>query len=131
MRQIPHKKPPFYSKSTKRVSYKIFSLSPLANALHEQAVVRLKESIIYSGEEEASGIEAGDPRDELRAAKHRSYWDIRGQPEKRADYKGFLEVGKGEGRNTREIELIWWPELFPATNHGKLSLRFFIKKVSL
>lgn len=67
MRQIPHKKPPFYSKSTKRVSYKIFSLSPLANALHEQAVVRLKESIIYSGEEEASGIEAGDPRDELRA----------------------------------------------------------------
>ena len=131
MRQIPHKRPPFYSVSTKRVSYKLFSLAPLADTLQEQDLVRSKESIIYSGTEEVKGNQTENPGEELRAAKSRSYWTTGGAPDKRADYKGCIEVGRGEGRNTREIELIWWPELFPSTNHGKLSLRFFIKKVSI
>ena len=65
MRQIPHKRPPFYSASTKRASYKLFSLAPLADALHEQDLVRLKESIIYSGTGEVEGIQTENPREEL------------------------------------------------------------------
>ena len=130
MRQIPHKKPPFYKKTTKKVSYKIFSLNPFVEALHEQDIVRFKGSLMCSGDDEVVNIESSNPRDELRAAKSRSFWSTT-QRDKRPDYKGYLEVGKGEGRNTREIEFIWWPELFSSTSNGKLSIRFFLKKVYL
>lgn len=91
--------------------------------------MRLKESLLYSGQEEVEGVESQNPVHELEAAKNRSYWSIRSQPAKRPDFKGLLEVGRGEKRNTREIKLIWWPDLFPTTNHGKLAIRFFVKKV--
>ena len=128
MRQVPHKKPPFYSASTKRVSYRTFNIAPFANALHEQDLVRLKESVVMCGREEVEGDESHNPVDELEAAKSRSHWNIQ-ERSKRVDYKGELEVGPGEKRCTREIELVWWPELFPTTNHGKLVIRFFVKKV--
>ena len=49
MRQLPHKKPPFCSASTKRISYKVFSIVPFADPLHEQNEVELKESVLLSG----------------------------------------------------------------------------------
>ena len=42
-RQLPHKKPLLYSTSTRRISYRVFSLAPFADALHEQNVIELKE----------------------------------------------------------------------------------------
>jgi len=73
MRQLPHKKPPFYSASTRRISYKVFSIVPFTDALHEQNEVELKESVLFSGREEVMGRELDDPVDELQAAKNRSY----------------------------------------------------------
>lgn len=133
MRQLPHKKPPLYSPSSKRVSYKVFSIAPFAGALHEQTLIRLKDSILYSGRDEVERSVAFNPLEELEAAKNRSFWSnaSNGQPDKRANYKASLEVGRREGRATREIELIWWPNLYAATNNGKLSVRFFVKKVSV
>ena len=74
MRQLPHKKPPFYLTSTKRISYKVFSIVPFADALREQNVVELNVSVLFSGREEVMGRELNDPLDELQAAKNRSYW---------------------------------------------------------
>ena len=51
MRQIPHKKPPLYSTSTKRISYKVFSIVPFADALHEHNHFKLKESVLFRGRE--------------------------------------------------------------------------------
>lgn len=65
MRQIPHKKPPFYKKTTKKVSYKIFSLNPFVEALHEQDIVRFKGSLMCSGDDEVVNIESSNPREEL------------------------------------------------------------------
>lgn len=129
MRQIPHKKPPFYSTSTKRISYKVFSIVPFADTLHEQNQVVLKESVLFRGREEVMGRVLNDPVDELQAAKNRSYWSTANkvQPDKRANYKATLDVNEGEGCSTREVELIWWPELFTATKQGKFAVRFFIK----
>lgn len=91
MRQIPHRKPPFYNTGTKRVSYKVFGLTPVADALHEQDVVTLKQTIIYSGDKEVDGTNSiGNPRDELEAAKSCSHWTIAEQGDKGADYKGFI-----------------------------------------
>ena len=98
-------------------------------------MVKLKEVSLYCGNEEVEN--AGndpmdlDPLEELRRAKNRSFWNTE-MPEKRPDYKGTLEVSQGEGRATREVELIWWPDLFSAaSNQGKLTVRFFLKKVRL
>lgn len=132
MRQVPHRKAPFYASSTKRFSYKVFSIGPFAEALHEQDTVKLKESVLYSGQVEVEDDGIRDPKEELQAAKNRRFWNTtEGTYQKRASYKGILEISHGDGRATREVELIWWPDLFSATNHGKLSLRFFVKKVSL
>ena len=86
---------------------------------------------MFSGREEVIGRESNDPVDELQAAKNRSYWSTANkvQPDKRTNYKATLDVSEGEGRRTREVELIWWPELFTATKQGKFAVRFFIKKV--
>ena len=113
MRQLPHRKPPFYSASSKRISFKVFSIVPFADALHEQDMVKLKESALYSGQEEVANGERTDPIEELRAAKNRTFWRaIEGGPDKRANYKGSLEVGEGDGRATREINLVAWPFLW-------------------
>ena len=42
-----------------------------------------------------------------------------------------IVVAHGERRATREFELIWWPNIFSSNNSGKLSLRFYISKVTL
>ena len=114
MRQLPHKKPPFYSTSTRRISHRVFSLAPFADALHEQNVIELKESVLFSDQNEVVEKEFNNPMDELQAPKNRTYWSnsSKPQPNKRASYKASLEVSEGEGRKTREIELIWWPKLF-------------------
>ena len=50
IRQVTHRKPPLYSSSTKRFSCNGLSTGPLAEALHEQDTVILKESMLYSGQ---------------------------------------------------------------------------------
>ena len=54
IRQVTHRKPPFYSSSTKRFSGNGLSTGPLAEALHEPDTVNLKESILYSGQEKVA-----------------------------------------------------------------------------
>ena len=110
------------------MSYRTFNIAPFANALPTQDLVRLKKSVVMCGREEVEGDASHNPVDELKAAKSRSHWNIQ-ERSKRVDCKGELEVGRGEKRYTREIELVWWPELFPTTNHGKLVIRSFVKIV--
>ena len=47
IRQVTHRKPPFYSSSTKRFSFNGVSTGPVAEALHEQdTVIESRESRI-------------------------------------------------------------------------------------
>lgn len=96
-------------------------------------MIKLKESVLFSGQEEVVDRESNNPMDELQATKSCTSWsnNNKAQPDKRASYKATLEVGEGEGRKTREVKLIWWPDLFTASKQGKLAVRFFIKKVSV
>ena len=65
IRQVTHRKPPFYSSSTKRFSGNGLSTGPLAEALHEQDTVNLKESILYSGQEKVAVEGKTDAMQEL------------------------------------------------------------------
>ena len=43
--------------------------------------------------------------------------------------RASLIIGEGEGRVSREFELIWWPDLFSQQERGKLTLRYYVGKV--
>ena len=131
IRSVPHKKLPGFSLSTKRVSYKLFDIVQFKEATHEQSTVAFKEDALFSGSQEliANQLTA---EDELWAAKRRKIWNTEQEhPVGRATTMANVITGEGEGRSTREIELIWWPDIFSVTNHGKLPIRFFIIKISL
>ena len=61
----------------------------------------------------------------LAKAKARGASDTNQQPTCCAS----LVVGEGEGRATREFEVIWWPDMYQDQRRGKLTLRFYVGKV--
>lgn len=74
--------------------------------------------------------------DEIEAALTRNPWDCNSQSQtqqhsRQPSMHSRIEVGQGEGRSTREMEIIWWPNLFEMTHHGHLTFRFFVKKTDL
>ena len=85
---------------------------------------------MYSGNErheDSSSVTPLTEEEEILWAKQRAYTP--GQKRKRTSSKSCLVVGLGEGRATQEIELIWWPYLYPVTEHGHLVVRMFIEKM--
>ena len=86
----------------------------------------LDTEVLFSGntvcEEEGASLSA---EEEIARAKARVNV---GQKRKRPSSKYTLTVGYGEGGATREIELIWWPDLYSLTQHGKMVLRMSIEK---
>lgn len=126
VRDMPHKGLPVYKSNTRKVSYKIFQLEKLKNALDEQGLVQLNTNILYTGQTQLSKeANHGTADEEIARAKQRAY-----QPrqQERPSSKSVLVVGRGEGSSTREVEVIWWPDLYALTNHGQMTLRLFIEK---
>ena len=102
MRQVPHKKPPFYCPSTRRVSYKVYSLTSFTDALHE-----LNDTAWYSDLQEVETRSDLSPQQELQDAKNRSFWStVRNEESsgdlltKRLTAKASLEVGPRQGWTT-------------------------------
>lgn len=126
VRDMPHKGLPVYKSNARKVSYKIFQLERLQNALDEQGLVQLNTNILYAGHTQfAKEASHGTADEEIARAKQRAYQPTQGR---RPSSKSVLVVGRGEGRSTREVEVIWWPELYALTNHGQMTLRLFIEK---
>ena len=74
VRDMPHKGLPVYKSNARKVSYKIFQLERLQNALDEQGLVQLNTNTLYAGHtqftEEASH---GTADEEIARAKQRAY----------------------------------------------------------
>ena len=85
IRQVTHRKPPFYSSSTKRFSCSGLSTGPAAEVLHEQDTINLKESILYSEQEKVAVEGTTYAMQELQAAENRQFWitTSEGSPDKR------------------------------------------------
>ena len=127
VRDMSHKALPVYrSSSTRKVSYNIFQLEKLRNALDEQHLVALNSDILFAGQTpcEETGPD-GTADDEIARAKPRAYQLRQGR---RPSSKFVVVVRRGEGRSTREVEVILWPDLYPLTKHGEIILRLFIEK---
>ena len=125
--QACHKAQPCYQGATLRISYKIFQLDPLLNALEEQELVPFHEERLFAGNESEDSPVSLSAEDEIARAKERAYTPA-GKKRKRLSSKSVFTVGYGEGRATREVEIIWWPNLYTFTEHGQMTVRMYIEK---
>ena len=106
------------------MSYKIYAMGDVQRALSEQKTMQLHPSKVLSGSKEME-----DPAPQLsgRAALEAAK---RKRVHQQASLKSELICGNGEGRATREFELIWSP-IYDSSGNGMLTLRIYVAKVHL
>lgn len=124
-----HSHAPVWREKSKVLYYRDHDLNDIVAALGQQSAVPLKLEKTYQGDKEVA--ENNDPqnaREALQAAKERARSRT---PNKSPTLQIQMVVGHGEGRVTREFEVIWWPGLFSCIKHGKLIVRFYISKVRI
>ena len=126
VREVCHKAQPCYQGTTMKLSYKIWHLDKLLEALEENEITSLNTDVLFSGNEQCEEQAELSAEEEIRRVKQRVH--ASGQKRKRPSSKSSLIVGYGEGRATREVELIWWPNLYTLTEHGQMILRMYIEK---
>jgi len=127
-REKRHLRPPVWREVSKVLHYIDFYIADVVTALGERSGVPLTLKRTYTGDKEVE--ESRSPlngREALEAAKARARGGVTSRQSPTMQLQ--VIVRRGEGRATREFEIIWWPELFSNSNHGKLSLRFHVSKV--
>ena len=106
------------------MSFKTFEMSDLKRALSEQESVDLHVTKSFSGSKEIDGAPSQlSGRTALEAAKRK-------RVHQQASLRSEIICGDGEGRATRECELIWSP-IFDSSDNGILTLRVYVGKVHL
>ena len=102
---MSHKAQPAYKKCTRKISYKLFDIEQFWNALEEQSTLPFNDEALFAGNQEiADPTVAMSAEQEIANAKERANKPL--QERQRTSSKSMLIVGLGEGRTTREIELV-------------------------
>ena len=129
VRNVNHWRPPILKASTRKVTYRLFDLTKFKAALEKQNTVSLKGQVLWRGNLELSETTAAiDPKEAIAAAKRKAH----GQGSaSRITCQSNLVVGGGDGRATRELDVIWWPNLYNTVGLGKLAIRFYVNRVVL
>ena len=116
----------------------MYRLTSFTDALHEHTLLKLNEMAWYSDLQEVEKRSDLSSQEELQAAKNCSFLRTVRNEEGAGDLltkcltaKASLEVGQRQGRTTRKVEVIWWPDLYSTTRNEKLSTRLYIKKVTV
>ena len=128
VRLVCHKSQPSYQSLTEKISYKLFDVDNFLEAL-DGGEVSFDQDMLFCGNNPADECTTNatlSAEEEIARAKKRA--TEHGVKRKRPSSKTSLIVGHGEGRATREVELIWWPALYKMSEHGQLIIRFFLEK---
>lgn len=133
VRDVKHYKQPMFHTSTRRFSYRIHDLDTLQNALGEQDVVQLQTLAAFRHGAEVNFQRYTSTSEAVEAVKQRA--NLRFTSSSAAHQtptsRSEMVVSVGEGRATRELELIWWPNMFRrCTDYGKLNVRFYVSKTT-
>lgn len=129
VREKRHFRPPVWRETSKVLQYRDFEINDIDTAFGQHSAVPLTFKKTYLGNKEiAESVVPQNAREALEAAKERAR---RKTANDSPTMKLEIVVGHGDGRATREFEVIWWPELFSNATHGKLTLRFYVSKVLL
>ena len=131
VRSQHHWRVPIFSSSTRKVTYRFFDLSEITHALAKQNILSLTERVKWNGDlqiTEQDEEEEADPRQALLAARSKAHGS---SPKTRITCMSNLVVGYGEGRATREVDIIWWPNLYNTVILGKMCIRLYVNRVQL
>ncbi|RMX36689.1 hypothetical protein pdam_00025693 [Pocillopora damicornis] len=127
VRDAPHIRQPIFKRIARRFSYKIFNEETLKLVLEEQDLLQFRPKALFRNSDEVPDISEMSAEEALAYAKARAR-----KQDSRPTSRSYLDIGPGEGRCTRELELIWWPSLYSrCSEYGKLTFRFFVRKTSL
>ena len=69
-----------------------------------------------------------DPMQALIAARSKAHGSA---PKTRNICISNLVVGYGEGRATRKVDLIWWPNPYSVAHLGNMCIRLYVSRVQL
>lgn len=124
-----HWRPPVWKKKTRQFSWKCF-VQEEVKAVFNDSSTPLTTNKSFRGEEEVddcnpvrlTGMSA------IAQAKANASGLTR-QQSQQPTCRASLVVGYGEGRATREFEVIWWPDIYTNQQRGKLALRLYVAKV--
>ena len=108
-----------------------FYLGIIKHALAKQNIVTLKERALWNGHVLVTEHEKQGDTDRIQAllaAKRKAHGSI---PIARIMCMSNLIIGYREGLVTREIDVIWWPNLYHTSLMGKMSIRLFVSHVHL
>lgn len=123
---IPHKWPPFYKMSTRRFSYKMYSLDTFLACLHEQKDTLVQTSTFFAGvmpiAEESNWKLMLDEK--IKATMGRNAYKLcnEGQPQK-ATLHASVEVGKARVGQPGKSNV------YDSSVHRQLTIRFFVQKI--
>ena len=124
-----HWRAPILTSSATKVTYRFFELDRVKTALEKQDTVSLKKQVLWSGDKEVTdSLLQIDPRDALIAARRKARGET---PRDKITCRSHMVVGYGEGRATRELDLIWWPDLYRSVSLGKLCIRIYVSRVEM
>ena len=111
------------------ISWKCFEMDDV-RAIFDESSTPLAMAKAFNGQQEVDeNVLArlrGSPAIALAKAQASGSASLQ-QPTCRAS----LIISEGEGRASREFELIWWPDLFSRQERGKLNLRYYVGKAML
>ena len=130
VKERPHWRPPVWKQSAIQVSWKCFDLEEV-KAAFDTSTISLILSKAFKGNDQVADIEneeIGVQAIALAKAKARGQMDFENA---RPTCRASLVIGEGEGRATREFEIIWWPQMYTNTQRGKIAFRFYVAKVLL
>ena len=108
-------RPPILKSLARKITYRLFDTNIFKEALQKQTISPLKEQVHWSGD---CDLNEPFPKVQQRAGS-------RG----RITAQSNLVVGHGEGRVTRELDLIWWSNLYNCINVGKLAIRIYVSRI--
>ena len=124
VKECKHLKPPMWKEKVVRMSFKTEDIGDVQLALSEQTMVDLCLSKAYNGTTElASTALQLSGRAALEAAKKK-------RTAQQPTLQSQIIIGQGQGRATRECELIWCP-MFDTSTNGVLTVRVYVAKVHL
>ncbi|XP_020915925.2 uncharacterized protein LOC110253365 [Exaiptasia diaphana] len=122
-RVVKHLKPPLWRTDVLRLSYKTNCEDDVLRAFSQNTDISLVLSKSFSGSNEIEERAELFGRAALEAAKSN-------ESRLSATTKSKINIGNGDGRATREMELIWFP-LYHNSSSGHLKIRLHIGKVKL
>lgn len=132
VKETSHWRAPILTGITTKLHYKTFNWDALRNCIEEQNIVKLKKTVHYQNGKLVS--------EESVERLGKSAAEILNDVDASIDYntprhsvlESAITVNEGEEGYTREIEFVWFTDLFSKdVQTGKLMLRLFVSKANI